>query len=265
MVIDFHTHCFTDALAPRAIANLAKNPQFPPHFDGTLSGLKASMDRAGIDISVIQNIATNAHQNRKVNDWAVSCLNVPYVVPFGSVHPALDEPFAEVDRLAAAGIAGIKFHPDYQGFFADDETMFPLYEYILHKGMILLFHCGTDLVLREPWHCGPERFAHVAAAFPGAPVVGAHLGAQGLWDDMFRLLIGKPYYLDTSFGFDFLPQKDIDRILAEHDPDRLLFATDAPWADQRGDVENMRRFVRDPEVREKILWKNAARLLRISV
>ena len=67
MVIDFHTHCFTDALAPRAIANLAKNPQFPPQFDGTLSGLKASMDRAGIDISVIQNIATNAHQNRKVN------------------------------------------------------------------------------------------------------------------------------------------------------------------------------------------------------
>ena len=45
----------------------------------------------------------------------------------------------------------------------------------------------------------------------------------------------------------------------------VLFATDAPWADQRADVENMRRFVRDPEVREKILWKNAARLLRISV
>lgn len=265
MIIDFHTHCFSDAIAPKAMANLSKNPDYPPYYDGTLSGLKASMDEAGIDISVMQNIATNAHQNRKVNDWAISCLDVPFVVPFGSIHPELEDSFAEVDRLAAAGIKGIKFHPDYQKFFADDERIFPLYEKILRSDMVILFHCGKDLVLGEPLHCGPERFAHVAQAFPGAPIVGAHMGSQGLWDDMFRLLIGKDCYLDTSFGFDFLSKYEIERVLAEHDTDKLLFATDAPWQSQKKDVEFMRECVKDGKVLDKIFYKNAARLLGLAL
>lgn len=263
MIVDFHTHCFSDQIAPHAMANLAKNSQYPPHYNGTLAGLKERMDEAGIDVSVMLNIATNAHQNRKVNDWAIACLSVPFVIPFGSVHPDLDEPFAEVERLRAAGIKGIKFHPDYQGLFADDEKMFPLYEKIVRSGMILSFHCGQDLVQREPLHCNAERFRHVAEAFPGAPIIGAHLGSQGLWDEMFEHLIGRDFYLDTSFGFKFLSQYQIDRILAEHDTDKLLFATDAPWQRQSVEVEEMRSFVHDERVRDKIFGGNACRLLGI--
>ena len=263
MIIDFHTHCFNDALAPKAMANLSKNSLYPPHYDGTLRGLRERMAEAGISHSCILNIATNAHQTPKVNDWAISLVGESDVIPFGSVHPDSDWR-GELARLAAAGVKGVKFHPDYQGFFADDARMFPIYETALQYGFILIFHCGKDLVLREPLHCGPERFLHVAEAFPGKPVIGAHLGAQGLWDDMFRLLIGKDVYLDTSFGFKFLSQTQIDRILAEHDTDKLLFATDAPWQRQSVEVAEMRQFVHDPIVSEKIFYGNAARLLGLS-
>ena len=57
MIIDFHTHCFNDALAPKAMQNLMQGSLYPPHSDGTLGGLKASMKRAGIDVSVVCNIA----------------------------------------------------------------------------------------------------------------------------------------------------------------------------------------------------------------
>ncbi|MBR5314982.1 MAG: hypothetical protein IKU45_06185, partial [Clostridia bacterium] len=71
MIIDFHTHCFPDALAAKAIPKLSHAAGgLLPCTDGTLSGLRASMQDCGVDISVVMNISTNADQMRKVNDFA---------------------------------------------------------------------------------------------------------------------------------------------------------------------------------------------------
>ena len=37
---------------------------------GTLAGLRESMRRDGVDVSVVLNIATSPHQMKKVNDFA---------------------------------------------------------------------------------------------------------------------------------------------------------------------------------------------------
>lgn len=261
MIIDFHTHCFPDSLAERAMGNLAKNSQYPPHYNGTVSGLKASMDAAGIDISLVLNIATNGHQMRKVNDFAISLVPDGRLIPFGSVHPDGENVFDETERLRAAGIKGIKFHPDYQGFFVDDKRMYPIYERIASSGLVMIFHCGHDLVLREPYRCPPERFANVVRDFDGAKIVGAHLGGQDMWDGVFEHLIGKNVWLDTSFGFKFMTIEQIRRVTQNHDNDRLLFATDAPWQDQKTEVEEMRGFIQDRELLQKIFCGNAVRLL----
>jgi len=57
-IIDMHTHCFPDDLAPKAVPLLAGKAGITPHTDGTIAGLKQSMKAAGIHISVIQPIAT---------------------------------------------------------------------------------------------------------------------------------------------------------------------------------------------------------------
>ena len=76
MIIDFHTHAFPDFLAPRAIKSLAAVSKYPPQLNGTVAELKVSMKRAGIDYSVVLNIATNAKQTQHVNDFAINIKDI---------------------------------------------------------------------------------------------------------------------------------------------------------------------------------------------
>ena len=59
--IDCHTHAFPDTLAPRAIGTLAQKAG-RSFSDGTIRGLLASMDRAGIDQAFICSIAIKSAQ-----------------------------------------------------------------------------------------------------------------------------------------------------------------------------------------------------------
>ena len=262
MIVDFHTHCFPDTLAAHAMENLAALSQYPPQLNGTLSDLKKSMQKAGVDRSVVLNIATNAHQTPKVNDFAIAANKEEDFVSFGSVHPDYADTDGELKRLHAAGIKGIKLHPDFQDFDIDDrKKMYPLYEKIAAMGFIMLFHCGCDLDRRSVYHCTPQKFARVAHDFAGARIVGAHLGGQAMWEDVLRHTIGKDVYLDTSYAFGWLSDAQLREVLARHDPDKLLFGTDSPWASQSADVEMTRRRIEDDALYNKIMGDNAVRLL----
>lgn len=263
MIIDFHTHCFSDAIAPRAMANLTKNSLYPPQFDGSLCGLKKRMKEAEIDYSVVLNIATNPAQTINVNNWAIELDKQPDIFSFGSINPYFEDYKSEIARLKAAGIRGIKFHPDYQDYFADDKSVYPIYEEIAKNDMIMIFHCGHDLVLREPYHCTPIMMSHLVRDFKGAKIVGAHLGGQGLWDDVFKYLGGTDVFLDTSFAFKYMTKEQIAYFCFLHDNSKILFATDAPWQKQIVEVEEMRSFISDKILLDKIFYQNAAKLLNI--
>ena len=262
MIVDFHTHCFPDTLAPRAMGRLSALSQYPPRLSGTLSDLQRSMREAGVDLSVVLHIATNPHQTPAVNDFAIAANGEKGIVSFGSVHYAYADINGELARLQAAGIRGIKFHPDFQEFDVDDrKLMYPIYEKAAETGFILLFHCGCDLDVRTEYHCTPERFARMARDFRGARIVGAHLGGQAMWDDVLRYTVGQDIYLDTSYAFGWLSDAQLREVLDRHDPDKLLFGTDSPWAGQREDVEMMLRRLPDAQTYRKIMGENAARLL----
>mgnify|MGYP004452568245 CR=1 FL=1 len=51
MIIDFHTHIFPDAIAQRTIEKLEAAANIKAHSDGTLTGLKTSMQKAGVDMT----------------------------------------------------------------------------------------------------------------------------------------------------------------------------------------------------------------------
>ena len=261
MIIDFHTHCFNDTLAPKAMANLSAVSLYPPHYDGTLGGLKAQMKKAGIDLSVMLNIATAPHQCPKVNDWAIEANAQKGIVAFGSLHPGYARWREELERLKSAGIKGIKFHPDFQGFHVCDREAYKIYEAIAEKDMIMVFHCGHDLVKRERYMCEPKDFARMSDDFSGAKIVGAHLGGQDMWEDVFEYIAPRKMYVDTSFGFRFFTPDRISRFIELHGADNILFGTDTPWQSQAEEVDKMRLLITDPEIREKIFHRNAERLL----
>ena len=91
----------------------------------------------------------------------------------------------------------------------------------------------------------------------------AHLGANEMISDVIDTLCGEDVYLDTSYVLRFTEQKDFETILKRHGADRILFASDSPWSDIRGDVEIIRSFGLDAEANQKIFCENAKGLLRI--
>jgi predicted TIM-barrel fold metal-dependent hydrolase len=264
VVTDFHVHAFDDDLALRAVRTL--NESIPPEcaavLDGTIGGLVRSMDEAGIGRSVTCPIATAPSQVGPILDWAVS-IRSDRIVPFASVHPGCADMPAEVARIAAAGLLGIKLHPLYQGFAADERRMWPCYRAIADHRLILVLHCGLDLAFpADDERAHPERVLNVHRRFPEIPLVATHMGGWKRWEAVADRLAGTGVYLETSYSLDVAPQELLSQILDKHDADRIVFGTDSPLREQKEAVELVNRAFPDPEARRKVLRDNADRLLR---
>lgn len=262
MVIDFHTHIFPDRIAKKTIEMLSARGQIPAYSDGDVKTTLMSMDDAGIDISVVQGIATNPKQNENVNNFAIELNSYDRFVAFGSVHPEADWQY-ELDRLKDSGIVGIKLHPDYQDFFIDDKKMQPIYEYILKKDFVLLFHAGFDIGLGEPIHADSKRIKNTLGLFSGEKVVFAHMGSMADFEGNKNCLWGKDVYIDTSVFPFYMTKEQYREALFLHGEDKILFATDLPWTSQKESLNKLSQVLPDGEMREKILYKNASYLLSI--
>lgn len=271
IIIDFHTHAFPDSLAPRAIAQLTINAAasgYTPLTDGTIGGLIASMDNAGITKSVICNIATNARQMTKVNDFAISCAKNPRIIPLGALHP--DAPEAdmdeELDRLAAAGIAGIKIHPDYVHTEIDAPAFEPILARCEARGMLVVAHAGFDPVAPDHFHCTPDMILRILDRHPTLKLIAAHTGGFDCEREVLEKLCGTSVYLDTSLSAirrakNAAQGKLCGDILRAHDPSRILFATDTPWSDPAAEIAFVRSAGLPEEINEMIFHRNAEALL----
>ena len=270
-IIDFHTHAFPDALAPRAIAQLTINAAtsgYTPLTDGTVAGLLHSMDRAAIHRSVICNIATNPRQMKKVNDFAISLQSNSRLIPLGSVHPhaACGELTAELDRLKAAGIPGIKIHPDYMGVEIDNPIFTPIFNFCAEWNLFVITHAGFDPVQPDHLHCTPDMVLRVIEKHPTLKLVVAHAGGFDCEREVLDKLCGTPVWLDTSLCALRRAQSAstgamCSEILRKHTPSRILFATDTPWSDPAAEIAFVRSLGLTQEETEQILHGNAEKLL----
>lgn len=234
-VIDFHTHYFPDALAPRAVGHLlATTPEARCWTDGTLAGLRLSMARGGITKAVALPVATKASQVSTINRDAAA-LAATDVVAFGTLHPAMTNWREEISFIASYGIRGIKLHPEFQDFYLDAPAMFPLYEMLAEAHLILVLHAGKDPGPFTNDHSTPAAIAGVGKRFPSLIIVAAHMGGHGMWDEVERHLIGQPILFDTSTAPEFLPKDEFVRLCRKHGIDRILFGSDSPWFDQSFD------------------------------
>ncbi len=271
-VIDFHTHAFPDALASRAMAQLTENAAacgYTPCTDGTVNGLLSAMDAAGIARAVVCNIATNARQMQKVNDFAIATAEAqPRLIPLGSLHPdaPMESMERELNRLAEHGIRGIKIHPDYVGIEIDDPAFAPMFELCSQTGFFVVTHAGFDPVAPNHIHATPAMLRRVLEAHPALTLVAAHTGGFDREDEVLNTLVGSRIYLDTSLisvraGRDAAWGERCAAILREHDPARLLFATDTPWSKAAEELAFVRSCCLSEDRLAAILHENAEHLL----
>ena len=263
MLIDFHTHAFPEKIAGRAVSSLSQAcGGLVPQTDGTLASLKAEMEKDGVTLAVVQSIATNPKQQPKVNDFAIEMDRDPAIVAFGSIHPEAPDALEELERIHAAGLKGIKLHPEYQQFYVDDEKMKPIYRKISELGLITLFHAGQDHGFAPPYHAMPEHFLKALSWFD-SPVVAAHWGGLGCGQEVLDKLCGAPLWFDIAFGYGVAARPVAQRILEKHGTERLLFGSDMPWHRPEWELRLLRSLDISPEDQEKICWKNAAELLQL--
>ena len=263
MLIDFHTHAFPDKIASSAIPKLSfVSGGLEPHTDGTVSGLKESMQRNGVKASVVLNIATNAHQQRSVNDFAASINHKKDIFSFGSVFPFSEDAFKELERIKELGLLGVKLHPDYQGFNVDDIRLKPLYKKISELGLITVFHAGLDYGFAPPYGATPEKMARAIEWF-SSPVIAAHWGGVNCGDDVIKYLCGKNIYFDVSMGYGMMPKYYAQKIIELHTADKMLFGTDTPWHNANMEMRLLDTLELSREDMDKITYKNAKKLLGI--
>ena len=270
MIIDFHTHAFPDTLAPRAIGVLTEKSGLKPTHDGTAQGLVSNLDKNGIDKAVVLSIATKATQENSVNTFAISMLDNPRLIPFGSVFPGSETWSYQLDRLADAGIKGIKLHPEYQGngFFIDSDEAIEIFKKCGKLGLIVQFHSGEDEAYPPPAHATPLRVNRICEFCPETRYVAAHMGGYNMWDEFLRDL--EPHenlWLDASQTRTAHRINDdtAKAIISKMGPDHILFASDAPWEDEADSLKGLLGLGLSDEDNQKILWKNAVKLLNLKV
>ena len=267
MKICFHSHCFPESLAPRAIAALAENAKpvgMAPHTDGTAAGTLRYLKAAGIDTALICNIATNPHQERKVNDFAISLAAQGNLFAAGSLHPESEDPEGELNRLWAAGICGIKIHPDYVRVPVDDPRYDRIFSLAEERGFFVVTHTGFDPVSPNCVHATAQGLLAVVKRHPNLTLIAAHMGGIGQTKEVLDLLVGTPIWFDTSLSA--LREKEwgeLYKILKEHPTDRILFGTDTPWSIPQKEIAFLESSGLSEGKLESIFAKNAKKLLQI--
>lgn len=260
-IIDAHAHAFPDAVAEVAMPRLVAEAlwmELHPSTDGTLGGLLGSMDRAGVRRAIVCSVATRPEQVRKITDWSVAIAS-ERIVPFASIHPDFDEPEAEVERIAEAGLRGLKFHSQYMACPIDDPRTVRIARAAAEAGLAMTFHTGYDLGFEPDDLASPARVRRLHEAVPELRFCACHMGGWRQWEDSVEQVAGLPVYIETSYSIGQCPDDVLERIIDRHGDDYLMWGTDVPWADQATELERLRGLGLPPKLERAMLWDNAHR------
>ena len=260
MIIDFHTHAFPDAVAAKAIPTLEKVGNITAHTKGTLDSLLQSMDRAGIEKSVICSIATRPEQFESILQWSQT-IQSSRIIPLPSIHPQDPDAVQHVYRIKEEGFAGLKMHPYYQDYFLADRKLSAFYEAVSDCELLLVAHCGYDIGFPRTRCADPAQIRKLITDFPKLRFIATHFGGWKLWDEVEELLIGREIFMEISFALKYLPREQIRRMLHNHPREYLLFGSDSPWDNQQTCLQKLSRLSLDTELFEAITEKNAQKLL----
>ncbi len=263
MLIDFHTHCFPDKLAEKAMTKLRETSHANPCTDGTRGDMLRKFDDWGVDAAVCLNIVTVPKQQFNVNEFAISINDRKRIFAFGSVHAANEDCENEIYRLHEARIRGIKLHPDFQDIDLLDRRMFPIYDICAELGMFCVFHAGWDPVSPRKTRVTPDRILRIRQFFPRFRMILAHMGGLGMWDEVENRLAGSGILMDTAYTRGLLPPEQMTRIIRRHGAENILFGSDCPWQSSRDTADYIDSLPLSAEEKDRIFYKNARELLQM--
>ena len=260
-IIDIHTHIYPDSIAQKASDSVKEFYEGlgDPSMNGTESMLLQRGKKAGIGQFVVLPVAIRPDRVQSINDYIYQRAKAnSSLIPFGTVHAAMDGLTDEVERLIALGVRGIKMHPDSQRFAIDDPRLFPMYEAVRGRVPVLL-HMGDP----RYDYSHPLRLRRLLELFPGLEVIAAHLGGYSMYETARECLQDTSCVMDISSSVRFLEPGAAEKYINLYGAERIAFGSDYPMFDPLEEVNNFLRFKLTDEQKEQIAHKTAERVLKL--
>jgi predicted TIM-barrel fold metal-dependent hydrolase len=280
MIIDFHTHVFPPQIKKNRSKYIDSDPCFAILYSNkaakltTAEELIASMDKSGVDVSVILNIGWTTHELCvETNDYILeSIARYPKrLIGFCSVQPqSFDAALDEIERCAKGGIKGVgEIRPDMQLFdLRDEEIMKPFVDMLKKHNLIMLSHASEPVGHIYPGKGAvtPEMLYPFIADNPGLTIVCAHWGGgfpfYALMPEVKKAMAN--VHFDTAASpFLYSPQV-YEQVIQLVGADKILFGSDYPLLEQARVIKEIESLDLPEETKKQILGGNAQRLLDIN-
>lgn len=253
-IIDSHAHIFPHKIAEKATESISAfyfNRDMA--HNASSEELLASGRKAGVEKYLVFSTATSEKQVRSINDFILSeAKEHPEFLPVGTMHADFADFEEEIERISAAGMKGIKLHPDFQRFNFDDDRMLAVYELLQEKEMFVITHSGDY----RYGFSHPERVARVAKAFKSLKISAAHCGGWSQWEEARSCLALDNVYVDTSSTLGFSGKENVIKAIEAFGEDKVFFGTDFPMWSYDEELRGLYSLGLKDSVLEKILHSN---------
>ncbi len=248
-IIDFHTHLGTsrtasmDGRVEHSLVQICSSP----------TALLTSMKENNITKSVVFSVPMLPHRQREANEEVLRLVSdQENLTPFAFLDPRLEETPSLLEELLAKGCKGIKLHPICHGYVVSSSLCYPTYEVARQHQIPVLIHTGWGEYGEIRW------VTRLAAQFKELPIVIGHMKE---YKDIFELV---PKYenvaVETSYSTHPRRIAEAVRSLGE---ERVLYGSDFPLSAQDFDIYKIQHAPLSDGQKEKILYHNAARLLKL--
>jgi len=227
---------------------------------GDAASLVAFMDRIGVRAACISHhlvVTGDLHEGNRLACEAASRYPGRLYVYLGynPNYPA-EYGIADLDRYAAhPSVVGIKFHTTTHIANPDDPRYRPAFEYARDKGLMILSHTwGTRDI---------AGVARMVREFPTVPFIMGHSGGYefaAIYEALRVSRENENAYLDLCLSGMF--DGEVELFVKEAGPGKVLFGSDIPFMDPRGNIGRV-AFARVSDAdKERILGANLRALLR---
>ena len=233
----------------------------------TIPNLLAEMDAIGCERVNILPIAAGLPFGDDLTERWLAAIRAAHagdrLTPFASVHPSDGRWRERLRAAAAAGVKGLKVHPEMQRLFPDEPDMLPVYAECERLGLVVIFHAGRSGI--EPTFMRKyaliRRYAGAVRAFPRVQFVMGHAGARDVADAMELARACPNVWLEiTGQGV-----TQLDRIITQVGSERLLFGSDWPFYPLAATLAKVLLVTEQrPEARTAILRGNAERVFALA-
>jgi predicted TIM-barrel fold metal-dependent hydrolase len=165
------------------------------------------------------------------------------------------------------GFSGLKSVASFVELDINDKAFYPCYSKAEELGIPILMHTGSAIIKGvRGKYVQPLMVDDVAFDFPDLKIICAHLGGWQYMDVIGMLVHHSNVFADISFWslnpsyVDIVPWSLLETTVS----DKILFGSDYPVSQTPKEaVEAIKRLPISQDFKEKILGKNASKILRL--